>query len=69
MCRASTEPGGPRRCAGDARLALARATTTVEVLEGQELALMSQLAHQGDSAEPPTRARGWKTSAPKSTAP
>ena len=43
--------GGPRRCAGDARVALARATTTVEVLEARELALMSQLAHQGDSAE------------------
>lgn len=51
MCRASTDPGGPRRCAGDARIALARATTTVELLEAQELALMSQLAQQGDSSE------------------
>lgn len=33
MCLASTDPGGPRRCSGDARVALRRARAAVEALE------------------------------------
>ena len=39
MCRASTEPGGPRRCSADMRSAYARASTVVEQLQRSETAL------------------------------
>lgn len=65
MCRASTDPGGPRRCAGDTRITLARATAAVNQLEARESELLSQLLpgdlpdssntanHDADHAENP----------------
>ena len=44
MCRASTEPGGPRRCSADMRSAYARASTVVEQLQRSETALACQSA-------------------------
>lgn len=44
MCRASTEPGGPRRCSGDTRVVYGRAGAAVAQLERSEAVLMSQLA-------------------------
>lgn len=47
MCRATTEPGGPRRCSGDTRAALSRSTENVAVLEAAEQVLNSALADAG----------------------
>lgn len=44
MCRASTEPGGPRRCSADMRQAFHRAIAAVERLEAAENALERQTA-------------------------
>lgn len=44
MCRASTEPGGPRRCSGDTRAAYGRAAVLVARLERSEAILLSELA-------------------------
>lgn len=35
VCRTDKEPGGPRRCPGDARTAYGRAASTVAMLEGR----------------------------------
>lgn len=45
MCRATTEPGGPRRCSGDTRANYAQSAHAVAVLEESESVLMSALAH------------------------
>lgn len=47
MCRATTDPGGPRRCSGDTRAALSRSTESVTVLEAAEQILTSALAGAG----------------------
>ena len=47
MCKASTEPGGPRRCSGDTRSAYGAAGTAVTLLERSEELLLSQLAVPG----------------------
>ena len=39
MCLGTGDPGGPRRCSGDARAALARAQSVVAVLEQRQVAL------------------------------
>ena len=44
MCKASTEPGGPRRCSGDTRSAYGAASMAVAQLERSESALLSQAA-------------------------
>lgn len=44
MCRASTEPGGPRRCSADMRAAFSRAAANVEQLERAQTALSCQAA-------------------------
>lgn len=41
MCKASHEPGGPRRCSGDARHALAGSLSTVAQLERRRDALIA----------------------------
>ncbi|OBG21608.1 hypothetical protein A5768_26265 [Mycolicibacterium fortuitum] len=43
MCRSKQEPGGPRRCAGDARAVLSRARRDVRVLSGRESQLAADL--------------------------
>jgi len=40
MCKASTEPGGPRRCSGDARTALARTQADADHLQTRHTALL-----------------------------
>lgn len=42
MCRASTEPGGPRRCSADMRTAYTRAGAAVDELQRSETALACQ---------------------------
>lgn len=44
MCRATTEPGGPKRCSGDTRSNYANSAQAVAVLEQAESVLMSALA-------------------------
>ena len=44
MCRASTEPGGPRRCSADMRTAFTRAANAVEQLQRSETTLACQAA-------------------------
>lgn len=44
MCRASTEPGGPRRCSADMRTAFTRAASAVEQLQRSETTLACQTA-------------------------
>lgn len=56
MCRAESEPDGPRRCPGDARVALGRASTAVVDLEQAEAELMQELAELG--ADPGSVAGG-----------
>jgi hypothetical protein len=48
MCRAENEPGGPRRCPGDARVAYGRAAAAVAELERSEAALMQELSELDD---------------------
>lgn len=43
MCRSKQEPGGPRRCAGDARAVLSRARRDVRVLSGRASELAGRL--------------------------
>ncbi|SUA31656.1 Uncharacterised protein [Mycolicibacterium fortuitum] len=43
MCRSKQEPGGPRRCAGDARAVLSRAQRNVRVLSGRASELAASL--------------------------
>lgn len=47
MCRAESEPGGPRRCPGDARASYGRTAAAVVDLEHAEAALMQELADLG----------------------
>ncbi|XTP38598.1 hypothetical protein ACORG1_34695 (plasmid) [Mycobacterium sp. TJFP1] len=47
MCRATTDPGGPRRCSGDTRLAYSHSAHSVEVLEEAESVLQAALADAG----------------------
>jgi hypothetical protein len=51
MCKASTEPGGPRRCSGDTRSAYGAAGAAVAQLQRCESLLMSQLP-VGDTDSP-----------------
>lgn len=44
MCRATSEPGGPRRCSADTRGVWARATAAVEQLERSENNLACQIS-------------------------
>ncbi len=59
MCRASTEPGGPRRCSGDTRAAYSRAAALVMQLEKREAALLTELAETvgGPDADGPGERR------------
>lgn len=43
MCRTDEEPGGPRRCPGDARAAYGRAASTVAMLEAEEASVLADL--------------------------
>jgi len=68
MCRASSEPGGPRRCSADMRTAYSRAAASVEHLERCENSLACQAAptvtprHRGShrQALSPSRAADFK---------
>lgn len=44
MCRATHEPGGPRRCSGDTRSNYSQSSSAVAVLEKAEAALAAALA-------------------------
>ncbi|PJE03557.1 MAG: hypothetical protein CK429_32645 [Mycobacterium sp.] len=52
MCRATTDPGGPRRCSGDTRIAYSHSAHAVEVLEEAESVLMAALADAGHPGAP-----------------
>lgn len=56
MCRATTDPGGPRRCSGDTRTAYSHSAHAVEVLEEAESVLNAALADTGPHtpATPPS---------------
>ncbi|CQD02094.1 ImmA/IrrE family metallo-endopeptidase [Mycobacterium timonense] len=54
MCRATTDPGGPRRCSGDTRAAFSQSAHTVEVLEQAKTVLMAALSDAGHPAAPPS---------------
>lgn len=56
MCRATHEPGGPKRCSGDTRSSYTNSVQAVAVLEKTEAALMSALAGPAASAAPPAGA-------------
>ncbi|BBX30657.1 hypothetical protein A5768_08130 [Mycolicibacterium fortuitum] len=47
MCRSRTEVGGPRRCSGDTRVQLARASSLVATLEREETDLLQRLDQAG----------------------
>ena len=64
MCRSSTEPGGPRRCAGDTRASFARAATAVATLERDEAHLVSQLEQSAAPAAAPSTGHRFLQSAP-----
>ncbi len=56
MCRATTDPGGPRRCSGDTRVAYSHSAHSVEVLEEAQSVLQAALAdagHPAAAAPPP----------------
>lgn len=53
MCRATTDPGGPRRCSGDTRANYSQSAHAVAVLEQAESVLMSSLAGGSGSAMGP----------------
>lgn len=53
MCRATTDPGGPRRCSGDTRAAYSHSSHAVEVLEEAEAVLKAALADAGHAAPAP----------------
>ena len=55
MCRATTDPGGPRRCSGDTRTALARSSHALAVLEETDRILNRVAADL--AAEQPTPRR------------
>lgn len=65
MCRASTEPGGPRRCSADTRAAYIRAASAVDQLERTETALDGRRAarrprRRSRPALSPSRAAEYK---------
>ena len=49
VCRTDKEPGGPRRCPGDARAAYGRAASTVAMLEAEEVSILADLDEPEDS--------------------
>lgn len=51
MCRSANEPGGPKRCSGDTRAALERATYSVELLERTEEQLVLELEQLNREAD------------------
>ncbi len=58
MCRTDKEPGGPRRCPGDARGAYGRAASTVAMLEAEEASALADLdelenGHRVDGSSAP----------------
>lgn len=58
MCRTDKEPGGPRRCPGDARAAYGRAASTVAMLEAEEASVLADLdepenSHRVDGSSAP----------------
>jgi hypothetical protein len=58
MCRSTTEPGGPRRCAGDTRASYSRAASRVATLERAEAELLCELSDIPgfvDTIESPSR--------------
>ncbi len=50
MCRASTEPGGPKRCSGDTRSAYRRALQDVKRLERQARDVVGRTRRRPDNA-------------------
>jgi hypothetical protein len=56
MCRSTTEPGGPRRCAGDTRTAYSRAVRRVATLERTEAELARALVPSAIPVAPPSEA-------------
>ncbi|WP_457180797.1 ImmA/IrrE family metallo-endopeptidase [Mycobacteroides abscessus] len=54
MCKGPKEAGGPRRCSGDARAALERASLSVALLERSEEQLLNELGEVESNAESPT---------------
>ena len=54
MCLASADPGGPRRCSGDGRAALAKAQAAVDLLEHRQAHLLALQAPVLDGAAPST---------------
>jgi hypothetical protein len=55
VCRATTDPGGPRRCSGDTRANFAHSANEVAVLEEAESVLKSALA--GTTTDPAAEPR------------
>lgn len=53
MCKAANEPGGPRRCAGDARDRLAHSSVTVQSLERRHAKVAAALQADPAPARPP----------------
>ena len=55
MCKASTDPGGPQRCSGDARRNCERSQAEIELLSAREeqLKAATPAADRGDAESPP----------------
>jgi len=69
VCRATTDPGGPRRCSGDTRVAYTHSAHCVEVLEEAETVLQAALAHAGHPAAAAASAPDSATGEPSTAAP
>lgn len=54
MCKSANDPGGPRRCSGDARAALERASLGVALLERSEEQLLNELGDVESTTSSPT---------------
>lgn len=52
MCRATTDPGGPRRCSGDTRANYTHSSAAVAALEEAEAVLKATLAEQDPPPAP-----------------
>ncbi|SHU64360.1 LtrC-like protein [Mycobacteroides abscessus subsp. abscessus] len=57
MCKGPKEAGGPRRCSGDARAALERASLSVALLERSEEQLLNELGDVEAAATSPSESR------------
>lgn len=58
MCKSSDEPGGPRRCSGDARTKAERAARDAAVLE-EQVGALTQATRRPELTEPPPGHAYW----------